>query len=145
MPITPLDQWPDPNNFTTFTQKYAQNMALIEAFVNGLEARVDVTSQCTAGTGVSNLKVVRNNKVVTISFEFKPTSTGFTTSLATIPWALRPAATVAMQVSTATSTADAAVDCVGIITPSGGVTAILAGTLPTNNLIFSATYIMQGS
>lgn len=140
MPLT-IKKWITTKLFGTVANDYNDNLDAIKAFVDGLEATVDGTSQCTAGTGVSNLKVVKNNKVVMLRFEFKPTSVGFTSGLVTIPAALRPVATVAAQMSTAVSTADAAVDCVGIITASGAVTAIATGTLPTNNLIFSATYI----
>ena len=103
---------------------------------------LDVSSSFTTISGVTNLKALRCGKVVSLSFQFKPTATGFTGSVVTVPQGMRPPGATALAVTTAVSTGDAAVDCVAVMTQSGAVTIIASGALPSNPLVFSCTYIV---
>lgn len=135
---------------TTRTINYknlASNIILTAADVGAAttghgHASTSISHLVTYESGVAGVVARACLDVVSLRFTYKPTQTGFTLGILTMPVGYRPPSLTAMAVATTQTTADAARTCKAYIGSNGNVNVIMSGTLPTYELLFSVTYIL---
>lgn len=119
----------------------------LNPLVNAIEANAiavkaeDIT--CTSIASGVTIRIAKAiGKIVTISFEYKPTSAGYNTdALFVIPVGFRPISHFALGVASAASASDLATDTAAYINNAGHAIVIHQGSLPSNPKVFSGTYI----
>ena len=103
----------------------------------------DYSANFSPGTGVTEFNAKRFGNIVFVSFRFKPESTGFLINTVTVASVARPVHRVAFSVGTSNTAGDTAIDCTAYMLPTSNINVVLAGTLPSQSLDFSAVYLVE--
>ncbi len=102
----------------------------------------NISSLVSSVSGVAGILARSCLDIVYLRFTYKPTKTGFTTGVLTMPSGYRPPAITAVTVSTTQATTDASRSVKAYIGTNGSVAVIASGTLPKYELLFSVTYVV---